>query len=277
MYLEKGSALAHPCPAVQNATMDFAVMKELLSNLLDGIAVTGMYAEEAESFRALLAKIPAYQINEDGAVREWMHPDLSDNYHHRHLSHIYPIFPGTEVTAFSDPDLFEKFRRAVVLRKLGSQSGWSLTHMACIYARLGESERAAECLDIMTKSVLLDSLFTIHNDWRHMGMTLNWEDSAIVQLDAAFGAVNALQEMLFCPQKDALSVLPACPDRLKTGSARGFVFPGGTLDLAWNDGAVDVTVHAKTPLDLALLIRGEKRGQITLGAGDVGCYRIARE
>ena len=120
----------------------------------------------------------------------------------------------------------------------------------------------------MTKSVVLDSLFTIHNDWRHMGMTLNWEDSAIVQLDAAFGAVNALQEMLFCPQKDALSVLPALPDRLSHGQARGFVFPGGTLDLAWeDDGTVTVTVHARLPLDMSLLLRGEKRAQITLDAG----------
>lgn len=268
MHLRTVSHSGHPSPAVQNATMDFAVMKELLTNLLDGIAVTGMYADEADAFRTLLAKIPAYQINEDGAVKEWMHPDLCDNYHHRHLSHIYPIFPGNEVTAFNDPDLFERFRRAVELRKLGSQSGWSLTHMACIYARLGEAERAVGCLDIMTKSVVLDSLFTIHNDWRHMGMTLNWEDSAIVQLDAAFGAVNALQEMLFCPQKDALSVLPALPNRLSHGQARGFVFPGGTLDLAWeDDGTVTVTVHARLPLDMALLLRGEKRAQITLDAG----------
>lgn len=277
MHLRTVSHSGHPSPAVQNATMDFAVMKELLTNLLEGIAVTGMYDAEASSFRALLDKIPAYQINEDGAVKEWMHKDLADNYHHRHLSHIYPIFPGNEVTAFNDPDLFEKFRRAVELRKLGSQSGWSLTHMACIYARLGEAERAAGCLDIMTKSVVLDSLFTIHNDWRHMGMTLNWEDSAIVQLDAAFGAVNAIQEMLFCPQKDALSILPALPERLSHGQARGFVFPCGTLDLAWeDDGTVTVTVRARLALDMALLIRGEKQMQIKLEAGEQGTWTFAR-
>jgi len=277
MHLRTVSHSGHPCPAVQNAAMDFAVMKELLANLLEGIAVTGMYTDEAPSFRALLEKIPAYQINEDGAVKEWMHKDLSDNYHHRHLSHIYPIFPGCEVTAFSNPELFEKFRRAVELRKLGSQSGWSLTHMACIYARLGEAERAAECLDIMTKSVVLDSLFTIHNDWRRMGMTLNWEDSAIVQLDAAFGAVNALQEMLFCPQKDALSVLPALPNRLSHGHARGLVFPGGTLDLAWaEDGTVTVTVHARHALDMALLICGEKHAQICMDEGTQKTWTFLR-
>ena len=46
----------------------------------------------------MLTRIPPYQINKDGAVREWMHPLFDDNYHHRHQSHLYPVFPGTEVT-----------------------------------------------------------------------------------------------------------------------------------------------------------------------------------
>ena len=82
----------------QNAAMDFAIMKELMTNLLEGMAVTGLYREEAPSFRALLAAVPPYQINEDGAVREWMRPELADHYAHRHLSHLYPVFPGTEIT-----------------------------------------------------------------------------------------------------------------------------------------------------------------------------------
>jgi len=270
------SATGHTGPAVQNATMDFAIMKELLSHLLEGMEITGLYAEEAGAFRELLEKIPAYMLNADGAVKEWMHPALEDNYHHRHLSHIYPIFPGTEVTAHNDPTLFEAFRRAVKLRKLGSQSGWSLTHMASIYARLGEGEKAAECLDIMAKSVVHTSLMTVHNDWRGMGMTLNWKE-APVQLDAAFGAVNAVQEMLFCWQKEALSVLPALPQRLAAGAARGLVFPGGTIDIVWTaDGQVEVTVQAEKDVDTALLVGGKEMGKIVLTAGKTGRWTYAR-
>lgn len=267
MNLATKSNTGHPCPAVQNAAMDFAVMKELLTNLLRGISVTGMYADEEDKFRALLEKIPEYMINKDGAVKEWMHPDLEDNYHHRHLSHIYPIFPGTEVTAFNNPELFEAFRKAVHLRKLGSQSGWSLTHMASIYARLGEGEKLAECLDIMTKSVLLDSLFTVHNDWRGMGMSLNWKE-APVQLDAAFGTVNALQEMLFCRQENALSVLPALPERIEKVSVKGMVFPGGTIDITLAEKQVRVTVHAKKDISASLLVCGVLRGHISASAGE---------
>ena len=238
-------------------------------NLLEGIDVTGLYADEREEFASLLSKIPPYEINRDGAVKEWIHPDMKDNYHHRHLSHIYPVFPGTEVTAHGQPALFEAFKQAVRPRKLGAQSGWSLAHMASIYARMGEGDKSMECLDVMAKSVIMDSLMTTHNDWRRMGITLEWEGEAFVQLDADFGIVNALQEMLFCWQKDALSILPALPQRLTEGRVRGLVFPDGTVDIAWNsDGSVTVSVTACRDLDTSLLLCGREVCRLSLAAGE---------
>jgi len=99
-------------------------------------------------------------------------------------------------------------------------------------------------------------------------MTLSSDDSATVQLDAVFGAVNAMQEMLFCAQEEALSVLPALPARLTSGAVRGLVFPGGTIDIAWNvSGQVDVTVHAVHDLDTMLLIGGKEYCRIILSGG----------
>ena len=266
------SATGHRCPAVKNATMDFAVMKELFTNLLEGVRITGLYADEAKEFRNALGKIPAYMVNADGAVKEWMDPMLEDHYAHRHLSHIYPVFPGNEVTEQNDPALFEAFRKAVHLRELGSQCNWSLTHMAAIYDRLGEGEAAVECLDLLAKSVLLPSFFTVCNDWRHMGMTLDWKDVPI-QLDAVFGTVNAVQEMLFRWQEDALSVLHALPERLKTGSVRGLVFPGGTIDFSWRKpGEISVIVHAEREIDADLLIGRKAAGTVKLRAGESGTW-----
>ena len=262
------SASGHPCPAVKNAVMDFAVIKELLTNLLSGMEITGMYPGEADDYRRMLGAIPDYMINSDGAVKEWMSGELDDNYHHRHLSHIYPVFPGGEVTRSSDPELFSAFRRAVELRVLGSQSGWSLTHMANIYARFGEAEKAAGCLDVMAKSVVLPSLFTLHNDWRRMGMTLDWQDSAVVQLDAVFGAVSAVQEMLFRCEKDALVILPALPLRLGSGSVSGMAFPGGAVDISWNENGVRISVSASKDIRTKLIVRGTDCGGISLSAGE---------
>lgn len=252
----------------ENATMDFAIMKELLTNLLEGIDVTGLYADEREEFASLLSKIPPYEINRDGAVKEWIHPDMKDNYHHRHLSHIYPVFPGCEVTKESDSKLFEAFRRAVELRQLGSQSGWSLAHAANVYARMGTAEKSLECLDIMAKSVIMDSLMTTHNDWREMGTTMTWNGEAYVQLDAAFGAVSALQEMLFSNQKDAISLLPALPDRLKRGKADRLCFPEGKISIAWDEDRAYITIKAERKTKKALLLRGDVLCQISLDEGE---------
>jgi len=265
------TASGHYCPVVQNATMDFAVMKELFTNLLTGISVTGMYKEEAPVFEALLAKIPDYQINADGAVKEWMHPDLDESYNHRHLSHIYPVFPGTEVTAFNRPALFEAFRRAVDLREIGSQCNWSMAHMSSIYSRLHEAEKAVDCLDMLAKSVVLPSLLTVSNDWRKMGISLSWKEPPI-QLDATFGAVNAVQEMLFCYQNRVLSVLPALPKRLNHGCVRGIRFPDGRTDICWSeDGRIQVTVYANKAMSCELYIAGKACKSITLQAGEQLC------
>ncbi len=257
----------------QNATMDFAVMKELLANLLEGIRITGMYAGEEKNFTDLLGAIPPYMINEDGAVKEWMLGEIRDNYAHRHLSHIYPVFPGTEITRDSQPELWEAFKRTVDLRELGAQSGWSFAHMACIWARIGEAERAVGCIDGMAKSVITDSLFTTHNDWRNMGITVNWDGESFIQLDAAFGTVNAVQEMLFRWQKDALCILPALPARLRSGHVRGIVFPEGTADIRWNEeGEITVTVVAERKVDTGLVVKGRDYGRIRLEAGEKKRY-----
>ncbi|MBR4959680.1 MAG: glycoside hydrolase N-terminal domain-containing protein [Clostridia bacterium] len=266
--------MGHIAPAVKNAAMDFAVMKELLTHLLTAIDITGLYTEEREGWQALLDSIPPYQINGDGALAEWIAEDLDDHYYHRHLSHIYPLFPGEEIDSRRTPEWFEACRKAVHLRKLGGQSGWSLTHMANIYARLGEGENAVQCLDILTKSAVNNALVTTHNDWRHMGMTLDLENFAPVQLDANFGLVSALQEMLFCPMEGALFLLPALPDRMKAGCAKGLCFPEGTVDLDWNETGVVAHIHARKPYTAEVFVRGKSAGTVNLAARESTVIRI---
>ena len=266
--------MGHICPAVKNSTMDFAVMKELLTHFLEGIEVTGMYADEAEEYRILLQNIPQYRINAEGALAEWMSDDLSDHYYHRHLSHIYPLFPGDEINSRRTPEWYEACRKAVHLRQLGGQSGWSLPHMANIYARLGEGESALQCLDILSKSVVNHALVTTHNDWRHMGMTLDLDNFAPVQLDANFGIVSALQEMLFRFSEGYLFLLPALPERLETGSVTGLVFPYGTADIRWNGEGVTAVIHARKAFAAEVLVRNTAVQNITLQPGEQAEIRI---
>ncbi|WP_249281000.1 glycoside hydrolase N-terminal domain-containing protein [Paenibacillus sp. 7516] len=228
-----GKQLAHPMPTAINATMDVAIIKELLTHTIQASRIIGANTSKLPEWEAMLTRLPSYMLNEEGAVKEWLHPAFEDRQDHRHLSHLYPVFPGQEVSREEDPLLFEAFEKAVNQRKLGAQSGWSLAHMSSIYARLGDGERALDSLDHLARSCVLSNGFTLHNDWRNMGICLTL-DAAPVQLDANMGWVNAVQEMLLQVSPQRIKLLPALPARMLRGELQNWRIPGGALSLAWD-------------------------------------------
>ena len=105
-------------------------------------------------------------------------------------------------------------------------------------------------------------------------MTLSWKEVP-VQLDAVFGSVNVIQEMLLFWQEGALSVLPALPARWKSGSVKGMVFPGGRIDICWEEsGMIALTIYADKDLDTDVLICGKVQGHIRLDSGKHGSWKF---
>ena len=246
-----------------NATMDFALAKEVLTHLIEGANEIGGCDEEVEKWEAMRERIPPYEINEDGAVKEWMHPLFTDNYHHRHQSHIYPVFPGIEVTHESDPGLFEAFKVAIDRRHvigLGEQTGWSLAHMSSVYARLGDGDSAVECLNLLARSCVKNNFFTTHNDWRGMGVGLEME-WAPFQIDANMGWSAAIQEILLFSFPGKISVLPALPTQWKRGSATGLMARGGVrVGIRWDEQGASVELLSPVRQTVELtLFRSEKQ------------------
>ncbi len=225
--------------ATINATMDVAICREVLANLCEACELLGADPEGVARWRAMLAKLPAYEVNEDGAMREWLHPAFPDNYHHRHQSHIYPVFPGFSVTAETEPAIYDASRVAVEKRLvigLTSQTGWSMAHMANIYARLGDGDRALECIELLTRSSTGPNLLTYHNDWRAMGLTFGgWQQNPPFQIDANFGLTAAVLEMLVFSAPGMIKLLPALPTCWPTGAAEGIACRGGAVvDMQWD-------------------------------------------
>ena len=223
-------------------TMEIALVRELLSHALAAAAELGTDDAQTAHWRAMFAKLPPYRTNERGALREWLDPRLGDNDRHRHLSHLYPLFPGREIAPHRDPALFEAARRAAEARLatgLADQTGWSLAHLACVWARLGDGDRALGCLELLLRCCTGPNLFTRHNDGRGMGVTLEALHGAqpAVQLDAAFGFRAAVQEMLLQGDGATLRLLPALPRAWTHGAATGLCAPGGVrVDLDWGNG-----------------------------------------
>jgi alpha-L-fucosidase 2 len=246
--------------ATINATMDIAIAKEIFTSLCDGCRHLGIEPENIKKWSQIIADLPAYQINEDGAMREWLWSGLKDNYEHRHMSHIYGLFPGFEISETNQPAIFKACKVALEKRQVVgqmSQSGWSLAHMANIYARLHDGERAFAVLCQMIRSCVGSNLFTYHNDWRNQGLTLHWDFmDRIFQIDANMGITATLIEMVLYSNRDEIAILPALPREWEKGSIKGLVARGCIIvDMEWDFSAKVVVVSFQTPFEQEKLIR----------------------
>jgi len=247
-----------------NATMDVAICREVLSNLCEACEVLDIEQDGVSRWRKMLDKLPEYEVNEDGAMREWLYPTFKDNYHHRHQSHIYPLFPGIEITEETNPKIYEACRMAVEKRLvigLTSQSGWSMSHMANIYARLGEGNRALECLEILSRSSMGPNLFTYHNDWRDMGLSI-YSNNPPFQIDANFGMTAAMIEMLVFSKNGIIKLLPAIPDKWIHGKANGIACRGGVIvDVIWDFQKGYMKASLVSDRDQTILIKLPKKAK----------------
>jgi alpha-L-fucosidase 2 len=256
---------------VVNATMDVAVAREVLRHLCEACGELGLEAESVVRWRGMLAKMPAYAVNEDGALKEWLHPALKDNYHHRHQSHLYPLFPGTELNQEETPALFAAARTAVEKRLvvgLHSQTGWSFAHMANIYARLGEGDRALECLELLARACTGPNLLTYHNDWRGQGLSLFWgfKGAPPFQIDANLGLTAAVQEMLLQSRAGFVALLPALPRDWRHGALEGMRARGGiTVGVRWEGRSLRATLRADRGQVVTLRLPGPLRPAASRG------------
>ncbi len=248
-----------------NSTIAVAISKEVMSNLIEACELLNIEKKSVKRWKSLVANMPEYQINEDGALCEWIHPDFKDNYEHRHQSHIYPLFPGNEITEESNPKIYEATKVAIDKRLvigLQSQTGWSLAHMANVYARLGDGEKAKEALNILSRCCLGQNFFTYHNDWRAMGATMPffWGQSAPFQMDANFGISAAVIEMLCGSTTDMIRILPALPAEWETGQFSNMLTRTGVkVSANWNrkEKKVKMTLLAERDTEFDLKMSAE--------------------
>ncbi|MDC7236114.1 MAG: glycoside hydrolase N-terminal domain-containing protein [Spirochaetales bacterium] len=237
------------CNITKNAAMDIALCKELLTHLIEGAEICGIYEDAVPRWKDMLEKLPAYTVNDDGAICEWIHNDFSDNYHHRHVSHIYPFFPGCEMSG--EDEMLKAIEIAVDKRfEIGmrEQTGWSVVHLANIYARLGRGDRAMECLDILKEYCTGINLFTYHNDWRDRGVCMTKPknfDKRVFQIDANMGYPAAILEMLVYSRPGSIHLLPGLPPGMKEGEVKGLLCRGNILlNMDWSEQKVGIVLKS---------------------------------
>ncbi|MEU6668247.1 glycoside hydrolase N-terminal domain-containing protein [Streptomyces sp. NPDC046727] len=243
-----------------NAAMDLSAARHALRT------AARYHPEHADRWRALADRLPPHRINADGALAEWAWPGLDDTYDHRHLSHLYGVWPLEEIDPYDTPRLAAAARRALALRGTENDSAHGHLHHALVAARLGDRERAADAL----RRVL-------RGDFFHASlMSAHYPRRDVYNADAAHTLPGVLTEMLVQSTPDRLVLLPAVPDTCPRGRLRGVRTRfGAEIDLTWDPRRATVVLRPGRTHRIALrtssgtepldLVAGEDR-VLTLGA-----------
>ncbi|MGW7279114.1 glycosyl hydrolase family 95 catalytic domain-containing protein [Streptomyces sp. NPDC054844] len=212
-----------------DAAMDLSAARHALLTAAD------RHPEHADRWRALADRLPPHRTNADGALSEWAWPGLADNYDHRHLSHLYGVWPLDEINPYDTPALAEAAHRALALRGAENDSAHGHLHHALIAARLRDAERVAHAL-----GQVLDG------DFFHASlMSAHYPHRDVYNADAAHALPAVLIEMLVQSTPDRLVLLPALPENCREGRLTGVRTRfGAELDLGWTaDGTATAVLR----------------------------------
>jgi alpha-L-fucosidase 2 len=235
-------------------TMDMEILREVFENFRLAATHLGRDADLVEKVMQQKARLAPLQIGKHGQIQEWIVDWDEIEPEHRHISHLWGLFPGTQISPEETPSLAKA--AATTIRRRGTGGcGWSHGHRMALWARLYEPEPAlAELRGLLTESSL-PNLFSL------CGRAL--------QVDGNFGATAAMTEMLLQSQRGQLRLLPALPAEWSDGSVQGLRARGGfQVDVDWSDGALTSAV-LRSDLGKRCVIQSAQRLRVTSGGRDV--------
>lgn len=226
-----------------NATMSVAAAKELLGNLIEASRELGINQQKIPLWQAMLEKMPAYMINEDGAVKEWLTPKLEDNYDHRHSSQLYPLYDGMPDEIAQSPELQAAFKRVIELKlerhwthqqKRRGFMSFGLVQLGQAATSLEEADLAYRCLIPLVNHYWLHNLASMHNY------------KSLFNMDISGGMPAVIIKMLVASDPGKIQLLPALPDAWPKGTIEGVLCRGQIeiKSLQWEKDRILVSVES---------------------------------
>ena len=242
---------------------DQQIIDELFGNVLHAAEISGDKDNVIDSIRYARLNLQGNKVADDGRLMEWAqaYPEVEPG--HRHLSHLYAVYPGYAITSTSAPQFFEAAKKSLQyrLKHGGGHTGWSAAWVTNLWARFKDGNEALKAFNDILEKKSAPNLFDLHPPF---------------QIDGNFGATAGIAEMLLQSHEGYIELLPALPSQWKDGEVKGLCARGGVVvDVHWKDGAIQnafvqssklqtVKVKYKNKVIEVVLKKG-KRTAVSLG------------
>jgi alpha-L-fucosidase 2 len=247
----------HPFGAAVCAgpTMDMQILRDLFANTIQAAKTLGVDEDFRKQLATARARLAPNQIGSAGQLQEWLEDwDMkAGEIHHRHVSHLYGLYPGRDITLRGNPDLAAAVKKSLEIRG-DRATGWATAWRICLWTHLGEGDHAFEILKfLLSPERTYPNMFDAHPPF---------------QIDGNFGGAAGIAEMLVQSRTGEIELLPALPGAWPAGRITGLRARGGfEIAIAWDGGRLTSVEIQSVAGHKAVVRYGSRSAEIKLKPG----------